>query len=324
MDPVPLIVPQALHRLIDFGERFGVRPSLPPRLIHGHAPVPMAYAGQLLEELATGSGTQSFGLRAGSASRFEDAPLASEIRGTRTVGAALDAITGASSKYCGGQMLSVTQRAGNVWVQRRFPGSLRRGRRQANDWALQMLLDVVRRGAGRDWRPSQLHLEGPPPDHAGELAELSAGSTRFGAAADCIVFPQAVLASRLCSDRVTAALRPTPLPDGDFLTSVRETIRCLLEFGELDLPTLAEAANTSVRSLHRRLGEAGLKFRRLADDARFDASCRLLRDPTIRITDIAVELGYTDAANFTRAFRRWAGVSPLAFRHSELQRETAG
>jgi len=67
-----------------------------------------------------------------------------------------------------------------------------------------------------------------------------------------------------------------------------------------------------------------LGFVRLVDEARFQAASRLLRDPSIRIIDISVELGYKDSANFTRAFRRWAGVPPLAFRRAAQLGCTAG
>lgn len=40
--------------------------------------------------------------------------------------------------------------------------------------------------------------------------------------------------------------------------------------------------------------------------------------PSLRaaIVEISNELGYTDSANFTRAFRRWSGLSPQAFRQT--------
>jgi hypothetical protein len=40
----------------------------------------------------------------------------------------------------------------------------------------------------------------------------------------------------------------------------------------------------------------------------------LLADRTLRVIDVSTELGYGDSANFTRAFRRWTGVSPQVFR----------
>lgn len=76
----------------------------------------------------------------------------------------------------------------------------------------------------------------------------------------------------------------------------------------------------SVRTLQRQLHEADLTYSHLIEQVRFDRSVRLLSDPTIKLADVAAELGYTNAANFTRAFRRWAGVSPGDFRNSKIGR----
>jgi AraC-like DNA-binding protein len=130
------------------------------------------------------------------------------------------------------------------------------------------------------------------------------------------VLPRSILALPLPPAPSSARPASPPLPDLNFVGSIRQTICFLLEVGELNLPNLAEFAGTSVRSLQRRLAASGLGFGRLVDEARFQAASRLLRDPAVRIIDVSVELGYTDAANFTRAFRRWAGVSPLAFRRA--------
>ena len=70
----------------------------------------------------------------------------------------------------------------------------------------------------------------------------------------------------------------------------------------------------STRSLQRHLAAAGLSFAGLVDDVRFQLACGLLRDPHSKVVEVSAELGYTDSANFTRAFRRWAGVSPRSFR----------
>ncbi|UIE40323.1 helix-turn-helix domain-containing protein [Leptodesmis sichuanensis] len=54
---------------------------------------------------------------------------------------------------------------------------------------------------------------------------------------------------------------------------------------------------------------------------RFEQATYLLQDPTNHIIDIAFDLGYTDAANFSKAFKRWTGNSPREFRKLHLNRE---
>jgi AraC-like DNA-binding protein len=111
-----------------------------------------------------------------------------------------------------------------------------------------------------------------------------------------------------------SAFPPVPLPPTDFTGSLRVAVRSLLQLGELSLAAAAEAAGTSARSLQRRLAHGGLHFAEVVDDVRFTMACELLRDPRAKVVEIAAELGYNDSANFTRAFRRWAGVSPRAYR----------
>ncbi len=66
-----------------------------------------------------------------------------------------------------------------------------------------------------------------------------------------------------------------------------------------------------------RLAKVGLSYRALVDQARFEASLPLLSEAGMKLTDIAYDLGYADPAHFTRAFRRWAGVTPGEFRRSQ-------
>jgi AraC-like DNA-binding protein len=315
--PKPILLTRTggLRPLASFRERIGL-PLAQPRAaaLAGSAALPLVYGGKLWEETALLTGDAGVGLRAAATSELLDVPLGRHAYGAASVGEGLGAIARAGSNYCAGQRVWITRVADDVRIQRRFPSELRRGRRQANDFALSMFLDLVRRGAGSHWRPSELHLEGPPPAHAEELAALATHSVHFGAAAETLVVPREVLQLPLPAMRLPAT-PAAALPDADFAGSVRLAARALLRVGELTLPGLAEVANTSARSLQRRLAVSGLSFARLADEARFEAACRLLRDPGVRITDVAGELGYTDGANFTRAFRRWAGVPPIAFRH---------
>jgi AraC-like DNA-binding protein len=312
-------VAQEIDPLAAFSERVGLPlPRLPAGVGAGDATLPLVHAGRIWEEMARASGDEGLGLRVGAASRFEDVPPGRHVSGSATIGKGLAAAAGAVGRYCADEQMWITPVGDDVWVQRRHLDALRRGRRQINDFALRIVMDVVRRGAGLQWRPAELHLEGPPPTHAEELAALATKSVRFGAPAETLVFPRSVLALRLPPSADSSFTPAGSLPNLDFAASIRQAIRTLLEVGELELPSVAEAAGMSARSLQRRLSASNLSFSRLVDEARFEAASALLRDPDVRIVDVSAELGYTDAANFTRAFRRWAGVPPLEFRRAQL------
>jgi AraC-like DNA-binding protein len=74
----------------------------------------------------------------------------------------------------------------------------------------------------------------------------------------------------------------------------------------------------SQRTLQRRLGEEGSSFSAVLDDLRFELAAELIRDRDYPLMAIAHDLGYRDQAHFTRAFRRWTGMSPSEYR-SRLQ-----
>lgn len=109
--------------------------------------------------------------------------------------------------------------------------------------------------------------------------------------------------------------RPSvPEPPRPLSTTIRER---LAAFSERTYPTIAVAARTaglSVRSFQRRLEDEGVNYSQLIDRVRLDRATQLLDAPGARVIDVALEVGYSDPAHFTRAFRRWTGVTPRQFR----------
>jgi AraC-like DNA-binding protein len=71
----------------------------------------------------------------------------------------------------------------------------------------------------------------------------------------------------------------------------------------------------SGRTLQRRLASEGVSYQQLLDAARQEAAARYLREPTLAISEIAYLVGYSEPAAFHRAFKRWYGVTPEAFRN---------
>lgn len=89
-------------------------------------------------------------------------------------------------------------------------------------------------------------------------------------------------------------------------------------------PMLAQALNVSERTLHRRLKEAtGETPKSFIDRVRFEATRMLLETTQSSVKQLASACGYTDETSFRRAFRRYAGMTPGAYRTWSLARRGA-
>lgn len=118
----------------------------------------------------------------------------------------------------------------------------------------------------------------------------------------------AALAAARCAEELQRAEARA-----DFLTRLRRLIeRHLAEANAQE--QVAASLNMTPRTLHRRLQQEGLSFKQLHDDLRKQRALTLLRHERTAIGDVAQTLGYTDQANFVRAFKRWTGRTPSQFR----------
>jgi AraC-like DNA-binding protein len=84
------------------------------------------------------------------------------------------------------------------------------------------------------------------------------------------------------------------------------------------LPTMDEVANMvhmNERTLRRKLEGEGTAFGDIVDDVRASLASEYLKTTKMKTEDIAALVGFSDAANFRRAFKRWTGKSPREYRH---------
>jgi AraC-like DNA-binding protein len=79
--------------------------------------------------------------------------------------------------------------------------------------------------------------------------------------------------------------------------------------------TVAKLLRTPPRTLRRQLRAQNTSFRELIDELRAHVAIKYLRDTDMTSEDIALALGFSDAANFRHAFRRWTKESPSMFKH---------
>ena len=97
-----------------------------------------------------------------------------------------------------------------------------------------------------------------------------------------------------------------------------DLIDVLLRAGYPSIEAVARLLCFSPRTFQRLLNEAGVSYSDLVDRCRCKAACELLEQTRKPIHDIAAALGYSDPSSFARAFRRWAGQTPRAYRHRSL------
>jgi AraC-like DNA-binding protein len=87
-----------------------------------------------------------------------------------------------------------------------------------------------------------------------------------------------------------------------------------LPSGDPSQDELAALLHMTTRSLQRRLAELGTTYRELINQTRHELSLEYLAQRQHSISDIAYLLGFAEVSAFTRAFKRWTGQSPTAWR----------
>jgi len=101
---------------------------------------------------------------------------------------------------------------------------------------------------------------------------------------------------------------------GDVVSELRRALARRVAGGDTRLSTVARDLGTSTRTLQRRLAVAGASYQGVLDQSRCEAAERHLGDGSLSIAEISWLIGYSEPSAFHRAFKRWQGVSPQAFR----------
>jgi AraC-like DNA-binding protein len=131
--------------------------------------------------------------------------------------------------------------------------------------------------------------------------------------------------------------RPMPLRDPETSAYCREQCRQLLNKISLqqslasrvkrvleeseqlsqNLNHICKQLELSERTLRRKLSEEGANFQAILNEVRFTRARKLLLEQN-KLEDIALQLGYSEAGNFSHAFKRWSGMSPKQYREGKL------
>ena len=183
---------------------------------------------------------------------------------------------------------------------------------------LQIMVKLVQSVAGHSWKPPSVKLRAKKlPGHL-RPEDISAGPIHYALPSTGISIPVNLLAlpmSEHRSSRLSACLGKNALQSSempDFPTSLRWLMKGYLD-ENFTIHDLADLVGMNERTLQRRLAKTNTSFRTLMEQTRFEVARDLLSNSAPNIIEVAFDLGYSDPAHFTRAFKRWAGVSPRQF-----------
>jgi len=109
------------------------------------------------------------------------------------------------------------------------------------------------------------------------------------------------------------ALADAP-PAHDFVALLAAQMRAALPDGAPSASALSRQLRLGTRTLRRRLEAHGTSYQALLERVRQEAALAALRDPHVPLSEVARRAGFADQAAFSRAFRRWHGVAPGAYR----------
>ncbi|MCB8820891.1 AraC family transcriptional regulator [Microvirga rosea] len=192
---------------------------------------------------------------------------------------------------------------------------------QITEAALAVTVNALRTLSGFDWRPTEVLLPRAAPAEAGPYRHHFKAPVRFNQESATVVFPAGDLKRKVAgADPLLRAMVEEQLQrlrghaGSDFPDDIRRLLRTRIMGRRSSASDMAELLAIDRRTLSRRLRDGGSGYRTLTNEIRFEIARQLLEDTDVRLGEIAAALGYSEASAFTRAFRRWSGRTPTAWR----------
>ncbi|MEC3863163.1 AraC family transcriptional regulator ligand-binding domain-containing protein [Mesobacterium sp. TK19101] len=172
----------------------------------------------------------------------------------------------------------------------------------------------------------EMEVTYPPPPHVAEYPDLFRIPVRFNASRNALRIDPVWLTEHTEFEPGNAYAFGVFTRHADALLSKlkrSDTIRDRIEAqmlpdlhqGSLSMDKIARDLGMSRQTLYRRLKDEGVTFAQIHDDLRHRMACDYLTARKVSVNETAYLLGFSEASSFVRAFRRWTGQSPSAYRN---------
>ncbi|GJM11461.1 MAG: transcriptional regulator [Lysobacteraceae bacterium] len=188
-----------------------------------------------------------------------------------------------------------------------------------------VLTEMVRWLAGYSMSPLRVMFEHPAPVDCSRYFEYFRCPVEFSQPGNRLIFDLEGMDQPLPTGNARLSDQHDAIA-GDYLdrlgmSSISDRVRRWLSThlpgGNVSQESAAQAMHLSARSLQRRLSDESQTWSELLEDTRRKlAQTYLASDPNLTTGEVAWLVGFTEPANFARAFKRWTGMTPTEYRQS--------
>lgn len=192
---------------------------------------------------------------------------------------------------------------------------------QITDGSIACAINAIRALLGADWAPSEVLLPRGQPADTEPYRRHFRAPVRFDQDMAALVFPSRCLEHHIAgADPLLRAMLEERIKQlkgvqgCEFSDDIRRLLRVRLTSDRCSADDIADLLTIHRRTLSRRLKDGGAGYRNITNEIRFELARQLLRDTEVPLGQIAAALDYSEASAFTRAFRRWSGETPTAWR----------
>lgn len=298
---------------------------LPDRQGRTPAAIPLRSYTQLLEEAAELTGEDHFGLLFGRRFNMTDlGPNGYVMLHARTVGDGLAHFARHFGDLQEGSHVSLDLHGDLARIVYEIDDPRVKHRHQDAEFTIMTIHNFFRRVFGQQWQLEKVDLAHAPKRNQRRHDQLLDTAVGFRKRHNALYIRRALLELELPSydplllrhlEGYFQARHGSR--GGARLLTKRVSLQVDMELDRGGAPHLEDVAETlglSPRSLHRRLAAEGTSYRTVLQDCRLNAAKALLRDTDIPLTTLGIQMGYSDATAFSRAFKKKTGLSPVAWR----------
>lgn len=299
--------------------------GLPENILNTpHRYVPEVPVRNLIEIIASISSDQQYQILSWQACKNIFVPsILSKIKKARTVEQALLAFIDVMKYEAPNTLFALQDALGKTWLgrQKKKANKPEKWYELSEQLALIYMIELIRSLSNKRWQPDQISI-------MSESAEPFQALLNNAGMDPCTIFTDRRFTALNITDEILKSPFSAKLSwketehhvhqEHDFIELLKTALPAYLFAGKLPIAKAAQVIGLTVRTLQRRLQELDISYRQILDDIQMNEAKKLLADSSHAITSISTQLGYSNIAHFSRAFKRVTGEAPSVYRRNNI------